>query len=144
MIILDHPYVSEFLMDTAEALQVPVLKNEMAAGLSAEKKLRLLEEAEFVELMKTKGSCPLYSNSEDSIGWIAENLGFTGLPEKIEFFKNKVRFRELLERIYPEFRFQAVDFDRLDEVRVEEIKKPFIIKPAVGFFSLGVHRVSSD
>ncbi|AKB25204.1 hypothetical protein MSMTP_1735 [Methanosarcina sp. MTP4] len=147
MIILDHPYVSEFLMDTVAEMQVPVLKNEMSAGISTEnagKKFRLLEEAEFIESVKEQGICPLYSNSENSIDWIAENLAFTGLPEKIEFFKNKVRFRELLERIYPEFRFQAVDFDRLDELRVEEIKKPFIIKPAVGFFSLGVHKVSSD
>ncbi|MCQ1535393.1 ATP-grasp domain-containing protein [Methanosarcina sp. KYL-1] len=144
MIILDHPYVSEFLLDTAEALQIPVLKNDVAVGLSAGKKLRLLEEAEFVELMKTRGSCPLYSNSEDSIGWIAENLGFTGLPEKIEFFKNKVKFRELLQRIYPDFYFRGVEFGKLDEVRVEEIEKPFIIKPAVGFFSLGVHKVSAD
>ena len=144
MIILDHPYVSEFLLDTVAEMQVPVLKNEMSAGISTEKKFRLLEEAEFIESVKEQGICPLYSNSENSIDWIAENLAFTGLPEKIEFFKNKVRFRELLERIYPEFRFQAMDFDRLDELRVEEIKKPFIIKPAVGFFSLGVHKVSSD
>ncbi len=112
MIILDHPCVSEFLMDTVAEMQVPVLKNEMSAGISTEKKFRLLEEAEFIESVKEQGICPLYSNSENSIAWIAENLAFTGLPEKIEFFKNRVRFRELHERIYPEFRFQAVDFDR--------------------------------
>ncbi len=144
MIILDHPYVSEFLKNTVAELQIPVLKNEMAAGLNTEKKLRLLEEAEFIELIKEKGECALYSNSENSIGWISENLGFTGLPEKIELFKNKIKFRELLERIYPELYFKGVEFEKLDEIRVEEIKKPFIIKPAVGFFSLGVHKVSTD
>jgi hypothetical protein len=146
MLILDYPYVSEFLKDTAAELQIPVLKNEMAAGLNinAEKKLKLLEEAEFIELIKEKGEYALYSNSENSIGWISENLGFTGLPEKIELFKNKIKFRKLLERIYPDFYFQGVNFEKLDEIRVEEIKKPFIIKPAVGFFSLGVYKVSSD
>lgn len=144
MLILDHPYLSEFLINTAAELQVPVLKNEMAAGLKTEKKLNLLEEAEFIKLIKEKGECTLYSNSENSVGWISEKLGFTGLPEKIELFKNKVKFRELLQRLYPELYFKSVKFEELDEIRVEEIEKPFIIKPAVGFFSLGVHKVSTN
>jgi hypothetical protein len=144
MLILDHPYVSEFLKNTAAELQVPVLKNEMAAGLKTEKELNLLEEAEFIELIKEKGEFSLYCNSENSIGWISEKLDFTELPEKIGLFKNKVKFREMLERLYPEFYFQSVEFDKLDEIRVEEIEKPFIIKPAVGFFSLGVHKVSTS
>ena len=65
----------------------------MAAEISAEKGIRLLEKAEFIELMKEKGEYSLYSNSENSFGWISENLGFTGLPEKIELFKNKIKFR---------------------------------------------------
>jgi hypothetical protein len=144
MLILDHPYVSEFLKDTAAELQVPVLKNEMATGISTKKRLKLLDKAEFIEFIKEKGECSLYSNSENSIGWISENLGFTGLPEKIELFKNKIKFRQLLERIYPDFYFQGVEFEKLDEIRVEEIKKPFIIKPAVGFFSLGVRKISTN
>ena len=142
--ILDHPYVSEFLKNTAAELQIPVLKNEIAVGLKTEKRLNLLEEAEFIEFIKEKGECTLYLNSENSIGWISENLSFTELPEKIELFKNKVKFRELLERLYPELYFKGVEFEKLDEIRVEEIEKPFIIKPAVGFFSLGVHKVSTD
>ncbi len=144
MLILDHPYVSEFLINTAAELQIPVLKNEMAAGLKTENELKLLEEVEFIELIKEKGECALYCNSENSIGWISGNLGFTWLPEKIELFKNKVKFRELLERLYPELYFKGVKFEELDEIRVEEIEKPFIIKPAVGFFSLGVHKVSTN
>jgi hypothetical protein len=144
MLILDYPYVSELLKNTAAELQVPVLKNEMAAGLKTEKRLNLLEEAEFIELIKEKGEFSLYCNSENSIGWISEKLGFTELPEKIGLFKNKVKFREMLERLYPEFYFQSVEFEKLDEIQVEEIEKPFIIKPAVGFFSLGVHKVSTS
>lgn len=144
MLILDYPYVSELLKNIAVELQIPVLKNEMAAGLKTEKRLNLIEEAEFIEFIKEKGECTLYLNSENSIGWISENLSFTGLPEKIELFKNKVKFRKLLERLYPELYFKGVEFEKLDEIRVEEIEKPFIIKPAVGFFSLGVHKVSTD
>lgn len=150
MLILDHPYVSEFLKNTASEMQIPVLKNEMAVKLNnySDKELNLIEEAEFIKLIKNKDEnkdeCTLYSNSENSIGWISENLGFTGLPEKIELFKNKIKFREILERIYPDFYFQGVEFEKLDKIRVEDIKKPFIIKPAAGFFSLGVYKVSTD
>ncbi|MDD4498444.1 MAG: ATP-grasp domain-containing protein [Methanosarcinaceae archaeon] len=144
MIILDNPYVSDFLRDTAAGMQAPVLRNEMSSGLKPDKALNLLDEAEFIELAKEKGVCKLYTNSENSIDWISENLGFTGLPEKIELFKNKVRFRELLERIYPDFQYREVKFGELDKIRIEELKKPFIIKPAVGFFSFGVHKISEN
>lgn len=144
MIILDNPYVSDFLRDAAAGIQAPVLRNEMSSGLKPDKALNLLDEAEFIELAKEKGVCKLYTNSENSIDWISENLGFTGLPEKIELFKNKVRFRELLERIYPDFQYREVKFGELDKIRIEELKKPFIIKPAVGFFSFGVHKISEN
>lgn len=144
MIILDNPYVSDFLRDTAAGMQAPVLRNEMSSGLKPDKALNLFDEAEFIELAKEKGVCKLYTNSENSIDWISENLGFTGLPEKIELFKNKVRFRELLERIYPDFQYREVKFGELDKIRIEELKKPFIIKPAVGFFSFGVHKISEN
>lgn len=144
MIILDNPYVSDFLRDAAAGMQAPVLRNEMSSGLKPDKALNLLDEAEFIELAKEKGVCKLYTNSENSIDWISENLGFTGLPEKIELFKNKVRFRELLERIYPDFQYREVKFGELDKIRIEELKKPFIIKPAVGFFSFGVHKISEN
>ncbi|MDD3043276.1 MAG: ATP-grasp domain-containing protein [Methanosarcinaceae archaeon] len=144
MIILDNPYVSDFLRDAAAGIQAPVLRNEMSSGLKPDKALNLFDEAEFIELAKEKGVCKLYTNSENSIDWISENLGFTGLPEKIELFKNKVRFRELLERIYPDFQYREVKFGELDKIRIEELKKPFIIKPAVGFFSFGVHKISEN
>lgn len=144
MIILDNPYVSDFLRDAAAGIQAPVLRNEMSSGLKPDKALNLLDEAGFIELAKEKGVCKLYTNSENSIDWISENLGFTGLPEKIELFKNKVRFRELLERIYPDFQYREVKFGELDKIRIEELKKPFIIKPAVGFFSFGVHKISEN
>jgi len=129
------------MVQKAKEISVELLPIKLA---EAEKRLNPLEEAKFIELIKEKCECTLYSNSENSIGWILENLGFTGLPGKIELFKNKVKFRELLQRLYPELYFKSVIFEELDEIRVEEIEKPFIIKPAVGFFSLGVHKVSTN
>lgn len=37
-----------------------------------------------------------------------------------------------------------MEFSKLDELNIEDVTKPFIIKPSIGFFSMGVHRVSSN
>lgn len=124
-------------------MNLPVLKNATSEHLGFNKEIKLLEDAEFIELLKTRNPCKVYSNSENSIAWIADNLGFTGIPERIDLFKDKLRFRELMEQIYPDFSYQGVEFASLDELDIEAVKKPFIIKPAVGFFSAGVYKVSS-
>ncbi len=124
-------------------MNLPVLKNATSEHLGFNKEIKLLEDAEFIELLKTRTPCKVYSNSENSIAWIADNLGFTGIPERIDLFKDKLRFRELMEQIYPDFSYQGVEFASLDELDIEAVKKPFIIKPAVGFFSAGVYKVSS-
>jgi len=143
LIILDEPYVSQILRDTIVEMNLPVLKNETSERLGFSKEINLLENAEFIELFKIENPPKIYSNSENSLVWIANNLGFTGIPEKIGLFKDKLRFREMMEHIYPDFSYQGVDFASLDELDIEAIKKPFIIKPAIGFFSAGVYRVNT-
>ena len=54
----------------------------------------------------------LYSNSENAIGWIAEHLAQSDLPRKIELFKDKVAFRELMADLYPDYRFFGVPSER--------------------------------
>lgn len=143
MILLDKPYVSEYLKGRIAMHGIPVLDTpEARAALGPSPNL---VPADRFAAMAREGMVPrIYANSENAIGWIAEHLADTDLPERIERFKNKVRFRELLRPLYPDYGFAAVEFERLDEVDVSAISKPFIIKPAVGFFSLGVHKVDSD
>lgn len=143
MIILDEPYVSQILKDIITEMKVPILKNKISERLGFNKDVKLLEDAEFIELLKSQKTCKIYSNSEISLVWIANNLRFTGILEKIELFKDKLRFRQLIEHIYPDFSYQGVKFESLDELDIEAVKKPFIIKPAIGFFSAGVYKVSN-
>ncbi|MDY9926210.1 ATP-grasp domain-containing protein [Methanosarcina sp.] len=143
MIILDEPYVSRILKDTITEMKLPVLKNATSECLGFSKDVKLLEDAEFIELLKNQKTCKIYSNSEISLVWIANNLGFTGILEKIGLFKDKFRFRQLIEHIYPDFSYLEVEFENLDKLDIETIRKPFIIKPAIGFFSSGVYKVSN-
>ena len=42
---------------------------------------------------------------------------------------------------FPYFFFRTVKLEDIQELNIEEIKFPFVIKPSIGFFSLGVHIV---
>lgn len=143
MILLDKPYVSDFLKQTILDNKIPVLDSAAARRALGDCEC-LVSEQQFVDLVRKDGTPRLYSNSENAIGWMAEHLGFTGLPDFIALFKDKVRFRELMRPLYPEYNFQGVAFEDLADIDPARFAKPFIIKPAVGFFSLGVHKVDSD
>jgi len=84
----------------------------------------------------------IYTTSENAIGWIAEHFSFTKLPQKIELFKDKVKFRTLIQPMYADFYFREIQLYELDDLSLENIPMPFIIKPAVGFFSMGVYKVT--
>ena len=142
MIILNEPYVSQFLLKTAEDFDIPVVDcspdRSMTAGFPA------LTEQEFVAMAQKKSPLALYCNSENSFSWLSRNFKDTEIPAMIELFKDKVQFRKLVKRLYPEFSFAEVAYEDLATFDTSKIKKPFIIKPAVGFFSMGVYKVESD
>ena len=143
MFILDEPYVSEYVRSVVIESGLPVLDTPMASRHLSGTGARLLPAEEFAALAREPGS-RIYSNSENAIGWIAANLADTELPRMIATLKDKVRFRELLGELHPEFRFAEVCLDDLDEFDPSSMPKPFVVKPAVGFFSLGVHVVEQD
>lgn len=143
MIILDKPYVSEYLKGRIAAHRIPVLDTPQARAALGDSP-NLVSADAFAARVKSGEAPRLYTNSENAIGWVAERLGFSGLPELVDRFKNKERFRELVRPMFPEYVFEGVDFDDLDGVDPSRFAKPFIVKPAVGFFSLGVHKVDAD
>jgi len=144
MIFVDKPYISDFLRKTIEEYGFPVVKTEDASSLGFTDGPNILEEAEAVQRLKTSGNIQIYTTSENSIGWIARHLSFTDLPEKIDLFKNKVKFRTLISFLMPDFYFKEVKWEELDTLAVRDIPMPFILKPAVGFFSMGVHKVTNS
>lgn len=143
MIILDHPYVSKILQDTIFKNQYPVLKNQAVKELNLRSDLRFLNETAFTAAIRNNKYPLVYSNSENSINWISRNLSFTPIPELIKTFKDKARFRRLIQKLYPDFFFKEVSFEELQNINPDSLPYPFIIKPSVGFFSIGVHVVNN-
>ncbi|MBV7276860.1 ATP-grasp domain-containing protein [Clostridium sp. PL3] len=144
MIILDKPYVSTFLLETARDMGIPVLDHSTVKELTPLEGLKTVNENEFMNIAKTKSPLLLYCNSENSFQWINKNFKYTKIPSSIEIFKNKVTFRKLVKKIYPNFLFKEVSYEQLSKFDAIKIKKPFIIKPAIGFFSMGVHKLNED
>jgi hypothetical protein len=144
MFILEAPYVSDFLKQTILDRQVPVLDNAMASKRLGDSASQLCQAEAFATQATATHDLRLYSNSENAIDWIATHLAQTDLPEKIALFKDKIRFRELIRDMNPDYFFRGVPFEDLDTVDPTTLPKPFIIKPAVGFFSLGVHKVHTN
>lgn len=86
----------------------------------------------------------VYTNSENSINKIISKFENTLLPSKIELFKDKVKFREFLKTIYPDFFYKKVSYEDLLSLDGAGLKFPCVIKPAVGFLSFGVYTLWNE
>jgi len=95
MLFLDRPYISAFLLKTIEENHIPVVRTGYAEVAVKGRDIALLDEAEAVALANNNSGLRLLTISENSIGWIAENLGFLDAPKKINAFKDKLKFRKL-------------------------------------------------
>lgn len=143
MFFVDDPYVSDFFKKTVLENHLPIVNTPGAQKYSFLPGTHLISEADAIQALRKDKAPLLYTTSENTIGWIAQHLDFTGIPAQIEFFKDKAKFRRVTQSIFPGLFFKEVLFNELSEVHIEELPLPFVIKPSVGFFSLGVHKVNS-
>lgn len=135
MIILNKPFVSDFLIETIRKNNFSVLDNEVSRKYFSQERLTSTKDAKKEQIF--------YSNSENSIDWILENLSESELAQMIKISKNKVLFREKLRAIYPNYMFKEVSLSELKELDINSMKFPFIIKPSVGFLSFGVYTINN-
>jgi len=143
MFFVDKPYVSEFLKMTVRDNAIPVVGTDIAKKLGLYSGTKIISEDRAIEMARESDNPTIYTTSENSIGWISKHLAFSNLPEKIELFKDKLKFRKLTKSIFPNFYFKEAPAEDLKKIQFNEIPLPFIIKPTVGFFSMGVYKVSS-
>ncbi len=144
MFFADKPYISDFFKITVRDNNIPVVGTDVAAKLDLYNGTKIISEEEAIKMARESASEELriYTTSENAIGWISKNFAFTDLPEKIALFKDKVKFREMTKPLFPDFYFKKVSVEDLKKVTIKDVPLPFIIKPAVGFFSMGVRKVT--
>lgn len=80
---------------------------------------------------------PTLINSDRDIGYITNPK----LMEHVNLFKNKIKFRELIKDLYPDFFFKEVKFDEIGLVSPEFLPFPIVIKPNYGYCGIGVNKV---
>ena len=142
MIILEKPYVSSPLVAYLEENAIPVLSNEMSQQLTAQgHKLNLLDDTSFVERYNKTGM--LYAVSENALVWLYAHLPESELVQKVKILKDKAAFRRICHEIYPDFYYKEVDMSALRSLNPDELPLPLVLKPSVGFLSVGVYIVRS-
>ncbi len=140
MLILEKPYVSQTLINTAIEKNLPVLRNAMSEKIVAEgHNLNLLNDEEFVAEYLKRGR--LYTMSENALGWLVEHLPDQELLDKIALLKDKATFRRICQNMYPDFFFCEEEIVKLGNINPEQLVYPLVLKPSVGFLSAGVHVV---
>ena len=142
MFIIEKPYASEFLIDTIVQNDWFVLDNKAIRDANIEEgALNLISSDEAAEHYLKQEYPLIYANSENAISWVLNNLPQSNTSAYIKLFKDKIEFRNLLKELYPNFYFREISYDDLFNIKDNELRYPFVIKPAVGFLSLGVHTV---
>ncbi len=139
MFILNPPYISELLVNTIKKNKYKTLKNSAAENLGINEVL--IDDKQAVDYAENHQNFKLYTNSENSIEWIMNNLKSADIPEKVTLFKDKAKFRDLLKNIYPDFYYKEILYEDLEKLNTEELKFPFVLKPAIGFLSFGVYPI---
>lgn len=141
MFFVEKPFISDFFKQTVRDHQIPVVDTPISRQLELLEGTLTIPESEVIQAVTAGGIIPLYTTSENALGWIINHLGFTDLIEKISLFKNKAAFRQLTRSLVPDFFFREVCLGDLINLPHPGIERPLIIKPATGFMSEGVFKV---
>ena len=139
MFILENPYISELLLNTLVKNQFEVLENEISNQYKKDYNLNIINQQKATNIERVK----IYSNSENSLSWVLSNFANSDFAELLNVCKNKYVFRKKLTSLYPDFFFREISFEELKNTDISDFPKEFIIKPTVGFLSMGVHKVTS-
>lgn len=143
MFFVDKPYVSDFLKQTLCDYSIPVVNTDSIKLLNLNTATQTISKSDAISIAKNQAHPIVYMNSENAINWISEHLSFSELPKKINLFKDKLKFRELTQELYPDLFFKGLKVEALNTLKFDELSTPFIIKPTVGFFSMGVYKVNN-
>lgn len=144
MFFVEQPYVSDFLKRTLRDHAIPVVGTTAAGQLDLLPGTAIVSE-ELACRMIAEGECPnVYTTSENALGWFYRQEACRQISRKIEQFKNKFAFRTLTRPLFPDFSFVEVHAADLATFSFQTVSCPCVIKPSVGFFSMGVNKVNDE
>lgn len=82
-------------------------------------------------------------NSEEAFYLLNEFHSQANITKIANVFKNKVDFRKRMSKIYPQFFFLEASMRELHLIDTEKLPYPVILKPSIGYSSVGVYRIEN-
>ncbi|MCE2612337.1 ATP-grasp domain-containing protein [Flavobacteriaceae bacterium D16] len=144
MYLIDKPYISDFLIDTIKENHYQVVATKVAKELVTDASINWISEEQAIATLKNNPSQRIYSNSENVLSWIDKHLGESELSKQINILKDKVKFREQIKALFPAFKFQKIKLENIQNITAGELSFPFVIKPSIGFLSIGVYIINDE
>ena len=141
MMIVDEPFAAPELIEYLECTQEPVLLNSMAEKILERHSIKALGDKEFAA--RVNAGERLICTSENAFSWIAQHIEDKAVTGVIATFKDKARMRKLLAPMYPSLEYCEIPTAQLKEVCFEDFSAPFVLKPNVGYCSVGVYVIES-
>jgi hypothetical protein len=86
MILLEKPYVSDFLKQTLKDLQIPIVKTKAAENILSSTGYNFISEADAIRIIQSEPETILYTNSENALHWVEKNLPGSELSRRIDLF----------------------------------------------------------
>ncbi|NQV41198.1 MAG: ATP-grasp domain-containing protein [Candidatus Marinimicrobia bacterium] len=139
MFLIDGPYVSDYLKQTLQNLKIPIIQTAYAQQALAGYEVKFVTERQAVQAFDVQSE--FYTNSENALEWILSQFPSSALAVTIGQVKDKVRFRDVLSELHPAYYYRACPYSELEKFDPDSIPFPIILKPSIGFFSLGVQRI---
>jgi hypothetical protein len=140
--LLDRPHASAALLDSLERHRFPVVATGAARALAGGRALAWIDEDEAAARLAARPALRVHTNSESALDWLAARAPGSAAARGARACKDKPRFREATRGLHPGLWFRRLRADELATVDVADWRFPCFVKPAAGFFSLGVHRVA--
>ena len=137
IILFSNTLTSENLLKVSEKLKVNLFAD--TSFKKRHKEINYLEEKEAKNKLKNKSI--IYSNSEACLPFVLENSSDEKLIKTITTLKDKIKTRELLKELFPNYFFIKL---KASEINNFKPNKKLIIKPSIGFFSVGVKIIDKE
>jgi len=143
MIIAGGPYISEHFANTITRNKWPLVDVGGIAEMGLVDGAKLIKPENAALEIMSRSDSRILTNGEHALGWVGEQLAGTPVAKAAQLFKDKAAFRKLLQPAFPELLFSELSLEELQNHVPPPDSYPFVVKPSVGFFSIGVHTVRS-
>ena len=117
-------------------------ENKIKGKIKNKDKIKVISEEEFKnsELI-LKASDKVYAPTESALEIILERSEDKTFVNAVNMLKDKYKFRELMNNLYPDFFFTKTTINELENIKLDRDKK-FIVKPTKGFFGTAVRELN--